>query len=75
MIQQTKFMRRGYSGIKSTGKEIYKMYQLIGGEPSPYTAKVRLYLRYKKIPFEPVQATAEVIFCSALRFLFVLPST
>ena len=36
------------------------MYKLIGGELSPYTAKVRLYLRYKKIPFEPVQATMEV---------------
>nr|CAB3262554.1 uncharacterized protein LOC100180334 [Phallusia mammillata] len=35
------------------------MYQLIGGELSPYTAKVRSYLRYKKIPFEPVQATAD----------------
>jgi len=36
------------------------MYKLIGGELSPYTAKVRCYLRYKNIPFEPVQATAEV---------------
>ncbi|XP_076805167.1 uncharacterized protein LOC143449028 [Clavelina lepadiformis] len=36
------------------------MYQLIGGELSPYTAKVRFYLRHKNIAFEPVQATAEV---------------
>ncbi|XP_076805064.1 uncharacterized protein LOC143448966 isoform X2 [Clavelina lepadiformis] len=37
-----------------------KMYQLIGGELSPYTGKVRMCLRYKKISFEPVQASAEV---------------
>ncbi|CAK8690922.1 unnamed protein product [Clavelina lepadiformis] len=42
-----------------------KIYQLIGAELSPYTAKVRLYLRYKRIPFEPVQSTVEVY----LRFI------
>uniref|UniRef100_H2YGG9 GST N-terminal domain-containing protein n=1 Tax=Ciona savignyi TaxID=51511 RepID=H2YGG9_CIOSA len=37
-----------------------RMYQLIGGELSPYTAKVRFYLRYKNIPFESVTASAEI---------------
>ncbi|XP_002739004.1 uncharacterized protein LOC100375835 [Saccoglossus kowalevskii] len=38
-----------------------RMLQFIGAELSPYTAKVRAYLRYKKIPFEPVQCTLEVM--------------
>ncbi|XP_077980691.1 uncharacterized protein LOC144435924 [Glandiceps talaboti] len=38
-----------------------KMLQFIGAELSPYTAKVRGYLRYKKIPFEPVLCTLEVM--------------
>ncbi|XP_070581049.1 uncharacterized protein [Ptychodera flava] len=37
------------------------MLQLIGAELSPYTAKVKGYLRYKKIPFEPVLCTYEVM--------------
>ena len=37
------------------------MYRLIGGELSVFTAKVRCYLRFKKIPFESVQASAKVI--------------
>nr|XP_039251269.1 uncharacterized protein LOC120328793 [Styela clava]XP_039251270.1 uncharacterized protein LOC120328793 [Styela clava] len=36
------------------------MYQLIGGEPSPYTGKVRSYLIHKRIKFERVQATLEI---------------
>lgn len=34
--------------------------QLLGGEVSLYTGKVRAYLRFKNIPFEEVTATREV---------------
>ena len=50
--------------------KVIDMYKLIGGELSPYTAKVRCYLRYKNIPFEPVQASAEVSLSFFLFFFF-----
>ncbi|XP_078492908.1 uncharacterized protein LOC100180334 [Ciona intestinalis] len=46
--------------VRSLCNTNVKMYRLIGGELSPYTAKVRSYLRFKKIPFEPVTANAEI---------------
>lgn len=36
------------------------MYQLIGGELSPYTGKVRMYLIHKKIQHERVVASMDV---------------
>jgi hypothetical protein len=36
------------------------MYTLLGAEVSLYTGKVRAYLRYKRIPFTEVVASAEV---------------
>lgn len=38
-------------------KEVYKLY---GTQSSYYTAKVRGYLTFKKIPFEEILATAEI---------------
>ncbi len=35
-------------------------YTLLGAEVSLYTGKVRAYLRYKRIPFTEVVASAEV---------------
>ncbi|XP_071943789.1 uncharacterized protein [Antedon mediterranea] len=34
--------------------------QLVGSELSPYTGKVRAYLRYKGIQFDPVQSSHEI---------------
>ena len=47
-------------------------YTLLGAEVSLYTGKVRAYLRYKRIPFTEVVASAEVRCGTFITIMYLL---